>query len=213
MTRDPLTDAYRRIQEPGSPACPTPESLTDLALGATLGEERARLADHVVSCRRCSEGVQILLATNREARRELGAARSGRLRWLALAAATVLAVLAGGLLVLRQRAGVESADRGAAAQAASVIPLDASALVDAPARFEWPAVPQAEGYRVKLFRDSGDALWESDRVTAPHVEIPTERRASIEGGRSYYWVVEVEGPLEKSRLGPFTFRVSAPKSH
>ena len=212
MNRDPLSDAYRRAQEPGSPDCPAPDILTDLALGTMAGEERARIADHVVTCRRCSEDVQILLATNREARRELDAP-SGRRRWLAVAAAVVLAVLAGGLLVLRQRAGMESADRGARTQATGEIPPDASALADAPARFEWPAAPQAEGYRFRLFRDSGDALWESDRVTAPHVEIPPERRASMESGRSYYWVVEVEGPLEKARLGPFTFRVSGPKSH
>ena len=212
MNRDPLSDAYRRVQEPGSPACPTPEILTDLALGTTAGEERARIADHVVSCRRCSEDVQLLLATNREARREPDVP-SGRRRWLAVAAAVVLAVLAGGLVVLRQRAGVESADRGTAMQATGELPPNASALADPPALFEWPAAPQAESYRFKLFRDSGDALWESDPVTAPHVEIPPERRASMEGGRSYYWVVEVEGPLEKARLGPFTFRVSESKSH
>ena len=212
MNRDPLSDAYRRVQEPGSPACPTPEILAGLALGTTAGEERVRVADHVVACRRCSEDVQILLATNREARRELDAP-SGRRRRLAVAAAVVLAVLAGGLLVLRQRAGVESADRGARTQATGENPPDASALAEAPARFEWPAAPQAEVYRFKLFRDSGDALWESGPVTEPHVDIPPERRASMEGGRSYYWVVEVDGPLEKARLGPFTFRVSAPKSH
>ena len=119
---------------------------------------------------------------------------------------------AAGLLLLRMPRE-QSTERGAAARAAGVAPSDASALAEPPARFDWPAQPQAEGYRLRLFRDSGDALWESDRITAPGVEVPPERRASIEGGRSYYWVVEVEGPLEKARLGPFTFRVAESKSH
>ena len=43
MNRDPLSEIHRRIQQPGSEACPAPESLTELALGATADEESERL--------------------------------------------------------------------------------------------------------------------------------------------------------------------------
>lgn len=208
MNRDPLGEVYRRLQAPGSPACPAPERLADLVLGQVSGEERERLADHVVACRRCSEDARILLETHREARGELGAeAVPGRRRWFALAAAAVLAVAALGILLLRQVPEIESAERGSAPRAAGLTPPDAAALNEPPAHFAWPATAGAEGYRLKLFRDSGDILWESDRFGATQIELPPDRRALLERGRSYFWVVEVEGSLERTRLGPFTFRV------
>src|SRR5437762_670503 len=62
-----LARAYRELQQAGSGGCPDAETLAGLVLKDVPPEKREALADHVVSCRRCSEDYQILSRTDVEA--------------------------------------------------------------------------------------------------------------------------------------------------
>ena len=123
-------------------------------------------------------------------------------------------IAAGGLLFRSAREGASRSDgvsRGATAGEAreGIVPRTAEALSNAPDRFTWTPQESAEGYRVKLFDASGQMLWESERVSKPSVGAPPLVRARLKNGQSYFWVVEVEQPFEKRRLGPFPFSLRA----
>jgi hypothetical protein len=199
-----LRQANEGLRSPGSAACPDADELAALAVGQTANRER--IADHVVSCRQCGADYRILLELHKEASPPLRP-RASALAWLAVAS-VVLAAAAGALLVLRagRGAGGEEAIRGTAAGriAISVVPAAGATLGEPPARLAWPGQKSAEGYRVKLFGASGETLWESERISTPSIDIPPAA-LSFGSGRSYFWTVEVETPLEKARLGPFWF--------
>ncbi len=59
--------AYRATQAPGSPACPTDDQLIAMVLNERHGEDRERLADHIVRCQRCTAAYQRLLRLHRAA--------------------------------------------------------------------------------------------------------------------------------------------------
>lgn len=198
-----LARAYRELQIPGSDQCPDADALAALAVGETPTGEREGLADHVVSCRRCSESYQILTRTHERASRQGSGARSLHLGWIA--AAAIALVAAGGLIVFRS-ARREEALRGSSRETpVSVAPADGAALANPPAVFRWPPQPHAEGYRVKLFASNGDTLWEEDAGAAHRLEVPEAAKSGLRHGQSYFWTVEVQMPLEKQRLGPFSF--------
>jgi hypothetical protein len=58
--------AYRDLQRRGSPSCPPDDRLIALVLHEYPGAERAQLADHIVSCRRCTDLAQLLLRVHRD---------------------------------------------------------------------------------------------------------------------------------------------------
>jgi hypothetical protein len=53
--------AYRSLQDPGSPGCPPEDRLITFVLHEPPRAERAALADHIVRCRRCTSLYQLLL--------------------------------------------------------------------------------------------------------------------------------------------------------
>jgi len=205
-TEDRLREAYRALQAPGSEACPADEELAAIALGELEPGRRDALADHVVACRRCAESVGILLETHREASVRKATASPLR-RWIPLAAAAAaIAVIA--LLIARLPTPSPSVERGRAERIPGLVPADGAELPDPPARFAWPASERAEAYRLKIYRDSGDAAWASADTAAPFLELPPDARARLKPGGAYYWVIEVEGSSGASRLGPFSFRIA-----
>lgn len=203
---DDLREAYRALQGPGSAQCPADEELAALVLGELPAERRDAAADHVVSCRRCTESAGVLFETHREASGARAASPSSRRRWVSLAAAA--AAIAAIVLLVRPPERAPSAERGRGDRAAGFVPADGAQLAEAPPRFAWPPLERAETYRLKLYRDSGDPAWESAAVAAPSVELPPEARGRLGTGGAYYWVVEVEGPSGASRLGPVSFRIA-----
>jgi hypothetical protein len=120
--------AYRRLQEAGSDACPPEEALAALAVGEAPEEQRAALADHVVACRRCAALYRDLLDLHQEAQRAgadvpatspapATALPRRRAAWAVAAAAAVAAVsLAGWNLALvdeNRRLAADLAQAGA----------------------------------------------------------------------------------------------------
>ena len=201
-----LRRTYRALQNSGPEGCPPPDALTALAAGDLGGEERRKIADHVVRCRACSDNTQILMQTHAAAAgRQFAAASRLRVVFI-LAAAAAVAFLAARLLIAPRTE--PSIERGPAA-AAQVVPADGTALPGAPDQFAWPAERDAEGYRVKLFDNTGEPLWQSESTRETRMALPPAERARLKPGQSYFWNVEVEGRLEKRRVGPFRFRISS----
>ena len=212
MTDDRLRETYRVLQAEGSPGCPTDEELAALALGEPEPARRDALADHVVRCRRCSETAGLLLEMRRETA-GLGQARPvpTRRRWFSLAAAAA-ALAAIAVLVARSSGPSASAERGRPLQTAGVDPADGAVLSSVPGRFAWPASHPGDAYRLRLFRDSGDLVWDSGRLSDNSANLPEDVRAALPPGQSYYWAVEVAGPAAATRIGPFSFRIAPPES-
>jgi hypothetical protein len=208
-----LRALYRRLQGPGDQGCPPSEILVQLVVGDATGEERARLVDHVVACRRCSEDYAMLRETHAAASRELAVpsrvSRATRGRLAALAAVCLLG-LAGILLVSRQQPH-EGAVRSLAAPepGTRVTPRAGATLGEAPTAFSWPQQRDATSYQVRLFDAAGRGLWQGPTTPSPQAALPEEVRRRL-GSGSFFWTVEVETRLGKERLGPFPFNLAPP---
>jgi hypothetical protein len=200
-----LRQSYRELQGEGSSQCPDAETLAALAIGESV-PEKERVADHVVSCRRCAADYQILARTHARSKAEVG--RSGKMVRLGISAAAVLIAALGGVALWRSYRPLEALRGGATQTGELASPPAGSTLAAPPAGLRWPSRSGAEGYRVRLFAASGQTLWESDRLATPSADLPEAVRQRLAAGQNYFWTVEVEMPLEKARLGPFSFTIS-----
>jgi hypothetical protein len=200
-----LSQTYRDLQGAGSDQCPSAEALATVAVGDAPASDRDRIADHAVSCRRCSEDLQILMRTHLEAQAAPAPRRLAHRTWIAAAAIAAIAV--GALLWTRTNQPDESLRGDRPRQQTVVTPLDGATLASPPEKLRWLPQPGAESYRVKLYDASGEAVWESERVVEPSVTLPPSAAPRLQSGRSYFWTVVVEMPLEKQRLGPYSFRL------
>ncbi len=198
-----LRAAYRTLQSERSASCPSAETLAALVIGDLEGDARSRCGDHVASCRPCAEDYRDLLEVHALASKRLSARPA--LRTLAIAAAAVLLAAAGALILQRSERPVDAL-RGKP-PAAAVEPADGRTLAEPPSTLRWPAQPEAEGCRVRLFASSGDTLWDADARNLDRIELPQAVRTRIQAGGSYYWTVEVRLPLGRQRLGPYSFTI------
>jgi len=201
-----LKESYRRLQTGGSDGCPTAEALAALAIGEPA-DDRDRLADHIVSCIPCSEAYQILARTHAESQKTF---ERGLPRRVWLAAAAVLIAAAGAILFWRSGRPPEALRGGAAEPASLVSPAGGATVAAAPAQLRWPARAGAESYRARLFDASGQTVWESGRLATTSAELPSTARERLTRGQTYFWTVEVEMPLERTRLGPYSFTIRGP---
>jgi hypothetical protein len=129
--------AWRGLQEAGSPSCPPEEALAALAVGEPEPEERLALADHVASCRRCAALYRDLLDLHREAQRAAPAAgRSEAGRTWVLAAALAALFLAGWSFWLLGQNRRLAAELAAAAQAPPAAVRGAAGAAPEAARIE-----------------------------------------------------------------------------
>ena len=202
-----LAATYRELQGPGSDACPPTEALAALAVGERKPESE-NVADHVVSCRRCADDMQVLLRTRAEM--STASLRSSRARPWLLAAAAALALVAASLFLIRRGPGPSapaSVERGAAESGDRVTPIAGARLDRPPEELAWPAQDGADAYRVRIFTMSGSLLWESPTGAEARVTLPSEPAAHLRSGESYFWVVEVLPSLDHRRLGPFRFSI------
>jgi hypothetical protein len=190
--------------------CLEPEALVRVAANEASGPERLEAARHVADCSECASE---LLGARRALREVEGSGqaivpRAGRGRPWLLAAAAVLAMILLPLFLWLPGDRVEDRTRGETSL--DVTPAPESSLPSPPRELSWPAEPGASGYRVRLFDDRAEPLWESARIVEPRIQLPgeaIEAMAAAGAGAAFVWIVEVEGASYEDRLGPFWFRV------
>lgn len=150
-------------------------------------------------------------------RQRRGVSGRGRLsiqRWAIAAIAAVLALMAVSVYMLVPRAlapgsagDVTRGDVTRGNSAAALQPAVNAVVERVPERFIWSAQLGATGYRVRLFDARAELLWESELLQANEASLPSASLDRLESPGSYSWTVEVEGPAQRSRLGPFSFRI------
>jgi len=206
-------EAYQAGMQPGSDACPGDEELVALVLGELRPDQRVTLARHVTECRRCTEGYRTLRTLHAETRRRLP--RRRRVRWAAASAAAVLVAGLGLTLVWLGRSGgpvaVDDAVRGGGSAREAMNPADGADLGSAPATLAWGIQPGAIRYRVRLYDETAELLWESAPGEVPRVALPSQVRSRLATGGAFFWTVELEGRTVRRRLGPTWFEVRPPR--
>jgi hypothetical protein len=201
-----LKESYRGLQTGGSDGCPSAEALAALAIGEPA-DERERLADHIVSCVPCADAYQILARTHAESQSTW---QRGLPRAAWLSAAAVLIAAAGAILFWRSQRPSEALRGGANEPSRLVSPAGGATVAATPIQLRWPALAGAESYRARLFDASGQTVWESGRLATASAELPSAARERLTRGQTYFWTVEAEMSLEKTRLGPYSFTIRGP---
>ncbi|HYG65030.1 MAG TPA: hypothetical protein VEL74_20780 [Thermoanaerobaculia bacterium] len=217
-TDEDLAALHRRTSDPAHRAgCPAPGALLPLVSGSAAPAERERLVDHVAGCTACAEEVRLMRSlrpwSEGLARRLEGGEprRMGR-RLLPLSlAAALLAAVVGSAFVLRWDLLVPpDAGRLRSAPAERVSPAPDAVLQEVPAELAWEPQTGATGYRLRIFDEEANRLWEGAILSETKGAIPPEARSRLRPGASYFWTVEVEGPARRRELGPYWFRLADP---
>lgn len=87
-------------------------------------------------------------------------------------------------------------------------PAPGAVLEQFPEDFAWPAQAGATTYQVVVYDRNGGTIWESERTEVPAVSVPEEADlAQAEPGSSYSWMVDVDGNVARTVLGPFRFTI------
>jgi hypothetical protein len=166
MNDEELRREYRRtarVTPPG--AHPEPEQLERIVSGAGSEAERLELLEHVLRCPTCGPELDLLRAAHEGARS--AERRMPATRWLALAAAALILVGIGSL-VLRGRQATPPADvlRGHS-EALSLTEPAAGTSVALPVRLAWHAIDGAKSYRVELLAANGELIgaWNTPDTT------------------------------------------------
>lgn len=76
-----------------------------------------------------------------------------------------------------------------------------------PAAFHWQAPPGARRFRVTLYDDAAQELWQSEWLDAPRMATSMLQAALPNTEARYFWVVELDGTTTRQSLGPFWFRL------
>jgi hypothetical protein len=167
MNDEELRREYQRSLGGTPPgAHPEPDQLEQIVNGSLPEAARLALLEHVLRCPTCRPELDLLRAAHEGSR--AAERRMPATRWLALAAAALL-VVGIGALVVRSRSIVPPAEvmRGRP-RALSLIEPAAGDRIAAPARVTWHAIEGATTYRVELLSTAGElvASWSSPDTTS-----------------------------------------------
>lgn len=214
--QDLLAEERRRVAR-AERGCPSAADLAAAALAGKAVERHAELLAHFEICPDCAAEYVVASALDdwaQEAARRLERPRAADLTrvrrrlalggggWLRLAAA--LTIVAAAFLVSERWRGAEREPlRGAAVSAWTVEPGDGERLAEAPRRFAWGRVPEAETYEVVLYDRASRPLWRSAELAVSRCELPQE--AALERGRTYFWRVTAHHGVASTRSPLFEF--------
>lgn len=207
--REALREAYRRtLEQAPAGTCPSEERLAALVVGEIEGNARTELADHVVRCMSCGESYRML----RRLHGEVKTRSTPPWRSVPVRVAAVVLISLGGIAIFGIWHGssplspeTEDVRRGVEEQ--GIVPSDRASLSEAPDRLEWLPQLGAARYRVRLFQSDAEPLWVGEPISETTIPLPPRVRAELRAGSSYFWTVEVDGAVERSRLGPFWFHL------
>jgi hypothetical protein len=184
---------------------PSSEALAAHVDGALSGDERERVLNHLAECRRCRrdvEAAETIVPSRVPARR----------RWTTRAVASISAIAAVALLVVRLRspeADVESqmatrvSHPDVVAPIDVITPADGTALAGAPVRLVWRSVGRDASYDVTVQDSVGRPV---QTLTTPDTMVTIADEAGLERGHAYYWSVDAlraDGSSTRSRASRF----------
>ena len=201
-----LQDAYRALMQAGAAAGHIDEATWDRIVASDLEPDaRDRVFDHVLECDDCARVWRSVLALRADAESQGLIARetpvtSWQSRLLPLAAAAVLVLAIGGVMVMQQRQPDDEQVRGAA-DVATVEGLMMAYAADGMPTLVWTPVPEATRYRVEVFTDDGRPVWDREAASPP-IGWP-DGAPRVKG--AYRWRVDAlngEALLARSRLTP-----------
>lgn len=199
MNETTLREVYARVQAArGSDrrACPSPETIRDLAAAQSHDERSADAFDHVMGCAACVREYELLRSV---AVAERKAQPVRRVQWvpMALAASALLAV---GLVATLNRP--EQVMRGAAVDTDGTITVARGDSI----RLVWNVVPGADAYRVELLDRTGVLL--QDRTTSDTMVVFAPELVPL-GVFDFDWLVvarRADGNEQRSPLRPLRVR-------
>jgi hypothetical protein len=179
-------------------ACLDDDVIAALADGSVDASERAAALSHVADCTRCSALLGSVAraiadpAVSREVSRVAVPSRRRLYLAIPIAAAAVLA-----LWIMPRgtdRAGDRHRDPVPIA-APIPTPVEPAGTVAQAVSFRWRSVAGARQYRVILFNQRGDVLFESQTADT---SAPLPRNITIVAGRAYLWKVEARLGFDRS---------------
>ena len=129
-------------------------------------------------------------------------------RGASLVAAVMLLVVLGGLEWDRQTPPGVASEVLRSEWNETVVPSSGVVLDAAPTIFQWSPQPGANRYRLRLHGADGARVHLAGWGSAESSSYPVPRAVTdtLAPG-SYYWVVEVEGEVQRPRLGPYVFHL------
>lgn len=195
-----LRDAYRYGLKREPVESPSDQELAKLVTGELSAPEREDVVARMLRSPEAIEKHKVLEALHAETRDR----QVPRRRWhvAAAVAASALIAISMWLFVPEQGAeGIRSDLPSAGSPSGNVL------LADSPAEFRWTAEPGAIRYRVEMFDNSGESLWESGWTQEVVIQAPSGDRLQLDGGARYFWIVHVEGASARQLLGPYWFRI------
>lgn len=188
--------------------CPPAEAFLPSELRAVPEEERRRLEDHATACPACSAERDLArafeappgdIAERREDVEHIVARLDARPRprhrlpvWWGFAAAAVLIGVAVGVVGVRRstapplpvREGGGTILRGSRVELLHPV----GELDELPGELRWESVPDAAGYRVRVF-EVGDTLLHEATTHDTRLELPAHLRRSMHRAVRYTWEV------------------------
>lgn len=201
--------AYRHLLKGSAAPPPSDEELTALVTGELEGEERGRVALRMLQSPEAMEKHRILEELHQQVEGRRPAYRS----WLqgAGVAATVLLAFAVWTLAPIRGSDPDGNNRSDAHLTSS--PSGNISLKTAPTVFRWTAEPGARRYRVEIFDDAAESLWQSSWIAETTVPAPSGSELVLSGDARYFWIVEVDGVAARQTLGPYWFRLDSEYLH
>ena len=166
MNDDELRREYQRSASAAPLGThPEPETLAELVNGEMPEAQRLTVLEHVLRCPMCKPELELLRAANEGAR--AAERRTLPSRWMALAAAALILVGVGVLVMRGQRATVPVDVMRGGHAAVSVIEPFTGTAVSAPVQLTWHAMEGAQSYRVELLTTQGAviAAWSTRDTT------------------------------------------------
>jgi hypothetical protein len=159
-----LRTAYQpRLREARAtrgPDCPEPAALLAALNGEGTEAERLHTLDHALSCPACRPELALLHAVSRDPLTQAGTvSKYTWRRFVPLAAAASIAVVAGIVGIAQWRSTDDETMRGGSGQPALIAPASASSPAAGPVTFVWHRVEGALNYRLEVLATDGTVLY------------------------------------------------------
>jgi hypothetical protein len=200
--------------------CPDPEKLVQAARLELPLEKRLDVMEHIDTCRSCAQEFQTIIAILKKEKdflsrieKETGEIEEKRRPWYAragpvlAAASAVFLVLAAAVIFLfldrPEPFNLRSSGNGVQVHS----PVKSMRLSQL--RFAWEPSKGAEYYRISVFGDDLQPVWESGHIFVTAWTPGPDLKSRMQSGQTYFWMVTAhrpDGSTAESDLIQFTLK-------